>query len=168
MTRYLISFDDGAMDHLGSDLSEVGEAAHRVLREAKAAGVWVSGGGLFRQQATIVDVDGTVRPGDFPETKAVIGGFSIVEVPTLDGKMARINIPAGAQSGHQFRLRAKGMPVVRSTQKGDMYIEIGVETPVNLTAKQKELLKEFEQAGKTSPESEGFFSKMKELFSGGN
>ena len=91
-----------------------------------------------------------------------------IEVPTLDGKMARINIPAGAQSGHQFRLRAKGMPVVRSTQKGDMYIEIGVETPVNLTAKQKELLKEFEQAGKTSPESEGFFSKMKEMFSGGN
>ena len=77
-----------------------------------------------------------------------------------------INIPAGAQSGHQFRLRAKGMPVVRSAQKGDMYIEIGVETPVNLTAKQKELLKEFEKAGKTSPESEGFFSKVKEMFGG--
>ena len=94
---------------------------------------------------------------------------SSIEVPTLDGKMARINIPAGAQSGHQFRLRAKGMPVVRSTQKGDMYIEIGVETPVNLTAKQQELLKEFEQSGsKTSPESEGFFSKVKEMFSGGS
>lgn len=97
--------------------------------------------------------------------QATLGGS--IEVPTLDGKMARINIPAGAQSGHQFRLRAKGMPVVRSTQKGDMYIEIGVETPVNLTAKQKELLKEFEQAGsKTSPESEGFFSKVKEMFGG--
>ena len=96
--------------------------------------------------------------------QATLGGS--IEVPTLDGKMARINIPAGAQSGHQFRMRGKGMPVVRSTQRGDMYIEIGVETPVNLTAKQKELLKEFEKAGKTSPESEGFFSKMKEMFGG--
>jgi molecular chaperone DnaJ len=96
--------------------------------------------------------------------QATLGGS--IEVPTLDGKMARINIPAGAQSGHQFRMRGKGMPVVRSTQRGDMYIEIGVETPVNLTAKQKELLKEFEKAGKTSPESEGFFSKVKEMFGG--
>jgi molecular chaperone DnaJ len=89
-----------------------------------------------------------------------------IEVPTLDGKAARINIPSGAQSGHQFRLRAKGMPIVRSTQRGDMYIEITVETPTNLTSKQKELLKEFEKAGKTSPESEGFFSKVKEMFGG--
>ncbi|HEY6984086.1 molecular chaperone DnaJ [Reyranella sp.] len=91
---------------------------------------------------------------------------SSIDVPTLDGKMARINIPAGAQGGHQFRLRGKGMPVVRSTQHGDMYIEITVETPTNLTGRQKELLKEFEKAGKTSPESEGFFSKVKEMFGG--
>jgi molecular chaperone DnaJ len=97
--------------------------------------------------------------------QAALGGG--IEVPTLDGKMARINIPAGAQGGHQFRLRGKGMPIVRSAQRGDMYIEINVETPVNLTAKQKELLKEFEKAGaKTSPESEGFFSKVKEMFGG--
>jgi molecular chaperone DnaJ len=90
-----------------------------------------------------------------------------IEVPTLDGKMARINIPPGAQGGHQFRLRGKGMPVVRSTQRGDLYIEITVETPTNLTAKQKELLKEFEKAGsKTSPEAEGFFTKVKEMFGG--
>src|SRR5215475_12383597 len=90
-----------------------------------------------------------------------------IEVPTLDGKMARINIPGGAQGGHQFRLRGKGMPVVRSTQRGDMYIEINVETPTNLTTKQKELLKEFEKAGsKTSPEAEGFFTKVKEMFGG--
>src|SRR5262252_1177723 len=90
-----------------------------------------------------------------------------IEVPTLDGKMARITIPPGAQGGHQFRLRGKGMPVVRSTQRGDMYIEINVETPTNLTAKQKELLKEFEKAGsKTSPEAEGFFTKVKEMFGG--
>jgi molecular chaperone DnaJ len=98
--------------------------------------------------------------------QATLGGN--IEVPTLDGKMARINIPSGAQGGHQFRLRGKGMPIVRSSQRGDMYIEITVETPVNLTAKQKELLKEFEKAGgaKTSPESEGFFSKVKEMFGG--
>ena len=96
--------------------------------------------------------------------QATLGGN--IEVPTLDGKMARINIPAGAQNAHQFRLRGKGMPIVRSTQRGDMYIEINVETPTNLTARQKELLKEFEKAGKTSPESEGFFSKVKEMFGG--
>jgi molecular chaperone DnaJ len=96
--------------------------------------------------------------------QATLGGN--IEVPTLDGKMARINVPAGAQSGHQFRLRGKGMPIVRSAQRGDMYIEINVETPTNLTAKQKELLREFEKAGKTSPESEGFFSKVKEMFGG--
>jgi len=96
--------------------------------------------------------------------QATLGGN--IEVPTLDGKAARINIPSGAQNGHQFRLRAKGMPIVRSTQRGDMYIEINVETPTNLTSKQKELLKEFEKAGKTSPEADGFFSRMKEMFSG--
>jgi molecular chaperone DnaJ len=96
--------------------------------------------------------------------QATLGGS--IEVPTLDAKFARINIPAGAQGGHQFRLRGKGMPVVRSTQRGDMYIEIMVETPVNLTSKQKELLKEFDKAGKTSPETEGFFSKVKEMFGG--
>ena len=84
MPRYLISFDDGAMDFLEGDLVDVGEAAHRVLRDAKAAEVWVTGGGLMRQQATIVDADGTTRLGDFPERKAVVGGFSIIEVPTLE------------------------------------------------------------------------------------
>ena len=88
MPRYLISFDDGAMDHLGDDLSEVGEAAHEVLRAAKEANVWVTGGGLLRQQASIVDVDGTRRLGDFPETKAVIGGFSIIEVDSLDDALS--------------------------------------------------------------------------------
>ncbi|MFM9136676.1 MAG: YciI family protein [Actinomycetota bacterium] len=84
MPRYLISFDDGAMDHLGGDRSAADEAAHRFVRDAKEAGVWVTGGGLLRQQATIVGPDGTARLGEFPETKAVIGGFSIVDVPTLD------------------------------------------------------------------------------------
>jgi hypothetical protein len=84
MTRYLISFDDGSMDHLQHDLVAVGEAAHRVLAEAKEAGVWVTGGGLERQQASIVSTDGTIVPGPFPETKAVLGGFSIVEVASRD------------------------------------------------------------------------------------
>src|SRR6476619_6592595 len=96
--------------------------------------------------------------------QATLGGS--IEVPTLDGKAARINIPGGAQNGHQFRLRGKGMPIMRSTQRGDMYIEMNVETPTNLTSKQKELLKEFEKAGKTSPEAEGFFTKVKEMFGG--
>ncbi|MFZ9628579.1 MAG: YciI family protein [Ilumatobacteraceae bacterium] len=87
MTRYLISFDDGAMDFLQGDLAEVGEAAHRVLRAAKAAGIWVTGGGLQRQQAHLVEPDGRRRLGEFPETKAVLGGFCIVDVSSLDEAM---------------------------------------------------------------------------------
>ena len=83
MPRYLISFDDGWMDHIPlEEFPAVGEASHIVVREAKAAGVWIFGCGLWRQQATIVDVDGSVTPGPVPETKTVIGGFSIIEVPT--------------------------------------------------------------------------------------
>ena len=85
MTRYLISFDDGSMDHIPEgDWPAVGEAAHAVVREAKAAGVWIFGCGLLRQQATIVGTDGTCTLGPFPETKAVVGGFSIIEVPTRE------------------------------------------------------------------------------------
>jgi hypothetical protein len=85
MTRYLISFDDGSMDHIPeADIAAVGDAAHRVLGAAKAAGVWVTGGGLMRQQASIVALDGTVTDGPSPETKAVLGGFAIVDVPTRE------------------------------------------------------------------------------------
>src|SRR5215213_4827312 len=85
MERYLISFDDGAMNHIPEeDMPEVGEAARRVVREAKSAGVWIFGGGLLSQRASIVATDGTVADGPFPETKAVIGGFSIVEVPSRE------------------------------------------------------------------------------------
>jgi hypothetical protein len=81
MPRYLISFDDGAMDHIPeSDLPEVGEAAHAVLRQAKAAGVWIFGAGVQRQRATLVAIDGVVSAGPVPEAKAVVGGFSIIEV----------------------------------------------------------------------------------------
>jgi len=83
MTRYLISFDDGAMDHIPADeLASVSDASHAVVRQAREAGIWVFGGGVLRQQASIVAVDGTVSDGPVPETKAVIGGFSIIDVPT--------------------------------------------------------------------------------------
>jgi hypothetical protein len=85
MPRYLISFDDGSMNHIpDADWPAVGEASHAVVREAKAAGVWIFGGGVLRQQATIVSTDGTATSGPVPERKAVVGGFSIIDVPTLD------------------------------------------------------------------------------------
>ena len=80
MSRYLISFDDGAMDSLQDELSAVGEAAHAVVRAAQEAGVWIFGRGVERQRASIVDTDGTVTGGPYPETKAVIGGFVIIDV----------------------------------------------------------------------------------------
>ncbi|MCW5550131.1 MAG: transcription initiation protein [Opitutaceae bacterium] len=85
MPRYLISFDDGSMDHIpAGDWPAVGEAAHKVVREAKAAGIWIFGGGIERQQSAIVAVDGSITAGPVPETKAVIGGFSIIEVATRE------------------------------------------------------------------------------------
>ncbi len=90
-----------------------------------------------------------------------------IEVPSVDGSRARLAIPPGTQTGRQFRLKGKGMTVLRSAARGDMYIEVTVETPVNLTKRQQELLREFEQANenrRTSPESEGFFARVKEFF----
>jgi len=101
-----------------------------------------------------------------PMTTAALGGS--VEVPSVDGSRARINIPSGTQSGQQFRLRGKGMSVLRSSSRGDMLVELSVETPVNLTKKQKELMQEFRAEGgdenKHSPQSGGFFSKVKDLW----
>ena len=101
-----------------------------------------------------------------PMTVAALGGQ--IEVPTVDGGRARVAIPAGTQSGAQFRLRAKGMSQLRSAVRGDMLIEAHIETPVNLSKRQQEILREFEAAGTkgkpTSPESEGFFSKVREFW----
>ncbi len=100
-----------------------------------------------------------------PMTTAALGGS--IEVPTIDGGRARVSLPSGTQSNHQFRLKGKGMRVLRSTARGDMYAEVVVETPVNLTKRQEELLREFETEGKgrkTSPESEGFFARVKEFW----
>ncbi|SFZ73352.1 YciI family protein [Chitinimonas taiwanensis] len=88
MPRYLISFDDGSMDHIpDADWPAVGEAAHQVVREAKAAGVWIFGAGIQRQQSTLVACDGSTTDGPMPETKAVIGGFSIIEVPNREAAL---------------------------------------------------------------------------------
>ena len=99
-------------------------------------------------------------------TTAILGGE--VEVPTIDGKKARLKIPPGTQSETQFRLRSKGMSILRQNRRGDMYIEASVEIPVNLTSRQKSILKEFEKEGGTSkshsPKSQGFFKKIKEVW----
>lgn len=105
-----------------------------------------------------------------PVTKAALGGE--VEVPTIEGGSAKVKIPPGSQTGQQFRLRAKGMSTLRSEARGDMFIEIFVETPVNLDKKQQDLLRQLdkdftqdEKAGKKhSPETSGFFQKMKEFW----
>ena len=98
-----------------------------------------------------------------PMTTAALGGN--IEVPTIDGGRAKVAIPQGTQTGHQFRLKNKGMSVLRSPARGDMFVQAVVETPVNLTKKQQELLREFEgSSGDHSPESQGFFAKVKEFF----
>ncbi len=99
-------------------------------------------------------------------TTAALGGQ--IEVPTLDGTMSRVKVPEGTETGKQFRLKGKGMPVLRSNAAGDLYIQVDVETPKNLSRKQRELLEEFEKlsARETSPESTGFFARMKDLFGG--
>jgi hypothetical protein len=88
MPRYLISFDDGAMDIPEEELPAVGDAAHAVMRAAQDAGVWIFGGGVASQPASIVGTDGAVADGPYPETKAVIGGFVILEVPSHDEALA--------------------------------------------------------------------------------
>ena len=96
-------------------------------------------------------------------TAALGGEF---EVPTIDGGKTRVKVPEGTQSGRRFRLGAKGMPVLRSKQMGDMYVQVIVETPQKLTKRQRELLAEFEtlSSKETHPESAGFFGRVKEFF----
>src|SRR5471030_980909 len=96
-------------------------------------------------------------------TAALGGEF---EVPTIDKGKTKVKIPAGTQSGRRFRIASKGMPVLRSRQTGDMYVQVVVETPQNLTKKQQELLAEFEKlsSGATQPEAAGFFTKVKDFF----
>jgi len=96
-------------------------------------------------------------------SKAALGGA--IEVPTIDGGRGRVQIPAGSQSGRQMRLRGKGMPALRGGGTGDMFIELAVETPVNLTSRQKEILREFDELSEdNNPESKTFFSSVKSFW----
>ena len=98
-----------------------------------------------------------------PMTTAALGGT--IDVPNIDGKMARVTIQPGTQSGHRLRLKGKGMPGLQGRARGDLYVDIHVETPVNLTGKQKDLLKSFaEDSGKQNPESESFMNRIKKMF----
>jgi molecular chaperone DnaJ len=87
-----------------------------------------------------------------------------VEVPTIEGKKTIIKIPAGTQSSNILKLRGKGMSIMRNSMRGDMMVHARVETPVNLTKRQKDLLEEFDKNNTTSPQSEGFFAKVKEFW----
>jgi molecular chaperone DnaJ len=102
-------------------------------------------------------------------TQAALGGD--IEVPVIDGTKAKVKIPPGTQTGDNFRLRGKGFSVLRSNQRGDMFIQVAVETPQHLSQRQRELLEEFEaEAGKNSkhsPDHEGFFAKVRDFFEGG-
>ena len=97
---------------------------------------------------------------------AALGGE--FEVPAIDGSKAKVKVPAGTQTGRRFRIAGKGMPVLRAKQTGDMYVQVAVETPQNLTKRQRELLAEFDKLSSedTQPESAGFFSRVKEFLDG--
>jgi hypothetical protein len=104
MTRYLISFDDGAMTFPEEDLPAVADASHAVVRQAQEAGVWVFGGGLQSQQASVVATDGSVTDGPYPETKAVLGGFSIIDVPSREEALAwAARFAAGCRCAQEVR-----------------------------------------------------------------
>lgn len=97
---------------------------------------------------------------------AALGGE--FEVPAIDGSKVKVKVPSGTQTGRRFRLAGKGMPVLRAKQTGDMYVQVAVETPQNLTKRQRELLAEFEKLSSevTQPESAGFFSRVREFLDG--
>ena len=97
-----------------------------------------------------------------PMTTAALGGT--IEIPTIDGEKEIIKIPAGTQSGYEVRLRGRGMPVLKSTTRGDLFVTVTVEIPTNLNKRQKELLQEFEAEGKNSPKSTDFWDGIKKFF----
>jgi len=99
-----------------------------------------------------------------PMCKAALGGE--IEIPTIDGERARVSIPAGAQTGRRFRIRGKGMTNLRSKERGDLHVELLVETPVNLSAKQRKLLEEFAKdcGAEAHPQTQGFFDSVKRFF----
>jgi molecular chaperone DnaJ len=146
----------------------------RLAGEGEAGGPGAQNGDLYVHVA--------IRPHEFFQrdganilmrvplrmTQAALGGE--VEVPVIDGTRAKVKIPPGTQTGDQFRLRGKGFSILQRQGRGDMFIQVAVETPQNLTARQRELLEQFESEGqkheKGSPDSEGFFARVKEFFEG--
>jgi molecular chaperone DnaJ len=147
----------------------------RLSGEGEAGGQGAQNGDLY--------VHVSIRPHEFFQrdqasvmmrvplrmTQAALGDE--IEVPVIDGTRAKVKIPPGTQTGDQFRLRGKGFSVLRSAAKGDMFIQVSVETPQNLTSKQRELLEAFEaeagESSKGSPDHEGFFAKVAAFFEGG-
>ena len=104
MTRYMVLFDDGDMDFPREDLPDVAKAAHEVVQEAQDAGVWVFGGGLESQRASVVATDGTVTDGPYPETKEVIGGFAVVDVASRDEALVwAAKIAVGCRCAQEVR-----------------------------------------------------------------
>lgn len=112
---------------------------------------------LFYREGNVIHCDVPISI-----VTAALGGE--IEVPTIDGKKAIVKVPAGTQAGNILKLKNKGMSILRSSLRGDMMIHARVETPVNLTKKQKELLAEFDKEHKVHPQSEGFFAKVKEFW----
>jgi len=159
-----VSIPAGVEDGTRIRLAGEGEAG---LRGAPAGDLYVDIGirqhPIFQRDGANIFVRVPLRM-----TQAALGGA--VEVPVVDGGRARVTIPAGTQAGDQFRLRSKGFSVLRSATRGDMYVQVSVETPQNLSKRQRELLEEFEaeaaKGGRTSPESEGFFAKVKDFWDG--
>ena len=159
-----VSIPAGVEDGTRIRLAGEGEAG---LRGAPAGDLYVDIGirqhPIFQRDGADIFVRVPLRM-----TQAALGGA--VEVPVIDGGRARVTIPAGTQAGDQFRLRSKGFSVLRSAARGDMYVQVSVETPQNLSKRQRELLEEFEaeaaKGGRTSPESEGFFAKVKDFWDG--
>jgi molecular chaperone DnaJ len=147
----------------------------RLTGEGEAGGLGAQNGDLY--------VHVSIRPHEFFQreqanilmrvplrmTQAALGDD--IEVPVIDGSRAKVKIPAGTQTGDQFRLRGKGFSVLRSAARGDMFIQVAVETPQNLSSKQRELLEAFEveaiKGSKGSPDHEGFFAKVAAFFEGG-
>ncbi|MEZ5668031.1 MAG: molecular chaperone DnaJ [Alphaproteobacteria bacterium] len=157
-----VNIPAGVEDGTQIRLSGEGEAG---LRGAASGDLYISLSvrphAFFRREGA--DISCTVP---ITMVDAALGGA--IEVPTIDGGRAKINLPPGTQNQQTFRLRGKGMSVMRSSARGDMYIDIHVETPVNLSPRQQELLREFEAEGGAkrshSPQSAGFFSKVKEFW----
>ncbi len=142
----------------------------RISGEGEAGGRGAPAGDLYIflhvKRHAIFERDGTTLAARCPIsfTTAALGGE--IEVPGLDGEMIDIKIPAGIQSGKQLRHRGSGMPVLNGRGRGDLVIEIAVETPTKLSARQKELLQQFRETetGEECPEASGFFSKLKGMF----